>query len=468
MVWFRSKYEGMGEHAAREAVANVLSAHRKISQRYDRIAEYLRPWTSAMALDHIGLDQRQADRSRLKDIARTAYTPFINLVIDTYGQSLKVDGLYTSDRENAAAWRWWQRNRMPAKQTGLHRDALTYGTAYATVLPANGGAGVRINCVSPRRMFCLYGDTYGVPGSDAVSDEFPMQAVEIGANHIRFYDESHVHMFGFEYEPPPGMWWSDKHYRSAWNLPYLGKQAHGLSVIPVVRYKDRWMTDAEEQFGIVEHLLGLQDRITLTNFEQAQTQYFTAFKQRYIIGWAPKDMDEALKQDVATTQFFDDPDVKTGQYAESDLGQYIESRQATVRDFAAVAQVPAQALGANAISNISADGLAALETSKDRKAAEIQTSLGESHEQLLRLCSAVVGDEAGASDFDAEIAWAETSARSFAQTVDGLGKLAAMLNIPPEELWQDIPGWSRERVERAKSARPTGGYPDVSDLLRGV
>ncbi|WP_306592701.1 phage portal protein, partial [Corynebacterium striatum] len=141
------------------------------------------------------------------------------------------------------------------------------------------------------------------------------------------------------------------------------------------------------------------------------------------------------------------------QYEETDLSRYIESRQASVRDFAALAQVPAQSLGANAISNISADGLAALETSKDRQAAEIQTSFGESHEQLLRLCSHAAGDEVGASDFESEVTWEETSSRSFAQTVDGLGKLTTMLGIPAEELWADIPGWTKERVQRAQQAR---------------
>lgn len=181
---------------------------------------------------------------------------------------------------------------------------------------------------------------------------------------------------------------------------------------------------------------------------------------------------EAFRQSVADTQFFDDPDVKVGQYDETDLARYIESRQASVRDFAALAQVPAQSLGANAISNISADGLAALETSKDRQAAEIQTSLGESHEQLLRLCSHASGDEDGAADFEAEVTWEETSSRSFAQTVDGLGKLSTMLGIPPEELWSDIPGWTKERVERARSTARTSnlfsGIADSGDAVDGL
>lgn len=69
----------------------------------------------------------------------------------------------------------------------------------------------------------------------------------------------------------------------------------------------------------------------------------------------------------------------------------------------------------------------------------------------------ISGDEAAAGDFESEVSWEETSARTFAQTVDALGKLSTMLGIPPEELWPDIPGWTKERVERAKNSHRAAG-----------
>lgn len=438
---------------AYDAVVSLLDTHVGERLVFDEIHEYLQPWDADAALRRMGvsLESSTRNRQRLAQLARISHTPFINLVVDTYGQSLKVDGFYNRDSENVAAWRWWQRNRMPSKQTGLHRDALTYGTAYASALPGHDGS-VNISVHSPRRMVTYYGDTVGLPGRPAMADEYPIIALEVGNRHMRLFDETHVYYFGIQRVPGFTRGWLESAYLSPDNLTFIEAREHGLGVAPIVRYRDRWMTEGEEQRGIVQHLLGLQDRIDMTNYEQGQTQYFAAFKQRYVVGWKPQNLEEALRQDAATTQFFKDANVKTGQYEESDLTRYIESRQATVRDLAAVAQVPAQSLGANAISNISADGLAALETSKDRKAAEIQTSLGESHEQLLRLSAYISGDEESAADFDAEVSWAETSARTFAQTVDALGKLATMLGVPPEELWSDIPGWTKERVDRAQAA----------------
>lgn len=463
----------LDKRKAREAVQSMLDTHVGEMREFNEIAAYMRPWDSEEASRRVGASLDSKNREKNGEIARMSQAPFLGLVLDTYGQSLKVDGFYSSDAEQAGAWEWWQRNRMEARQTGLHRAALQYGTAYATALPADDGRAVRIGIHSPRKMVAYYGDQIGLPGSSAVTDEYPILAMEIDRNHIRLFDEEAVYYFGIQHRPELSSQWAESAYYSASNLQWLEPRRHEVGVPPVVRYQDRMMADGEEQRGIIAHLIGLQDRINRTNYEQGVAQYWAAFKQRYVIGWMPDSEAEAFKQSVSDTQFFDDPDVKVGQYDETDMTRYIESRQATVRDFAAVAQVPAQSLGANAISNISADGLAALETSKDRKVSEIQTSLGEGHEQLLRLASYVVGDEEGAADFGAEVKWAETSARTFAQTVDGLGKLATMLGIPAEELWSDIPGWTRERVERAKKRRaatPTldGIYFGPDDLGDGA
>ncbi|MDK8806792.1 phage portal protein [Corynebacterium striatum] len=444
-----------------QAVQELLSTHVAERRRFDNIHEYMVPWGTETAVRRVGSALNSKNREQHAELARMSVAPFVALVVDTYSQSLKVDGFYSSDGDQADAWVWWQRNKMAARQTGLHRAGLTYGTAYASVLPATGGA-LRIGVHSPRRMVTFYSDSLGLPGVPS-SDEYPMLALEVGDRYMRLYDEEFVYFFGVEHAPGDVTGWLDRTYFAPTNLVFQEARPHNMGAVPIVRYQDRMLADGEERRGIVEHLLGLQDRINRTNYEQGVAQHFAAFKQRYVIGWVPNNERQAFKQSVADTQFFDDPDVKVGQYDETDLSRYIESRQASVRDFAALAQVPAQSLGANAISNISADGLAALETSKDRQAAEIQTSFGESHEQLLRLCSHAAGDEVGASDFESEVTWEETSSRSFAQTVDGLGKLTTMLGIPAEELWADIPGWTKERVQRAQQARSS--YPAVDGIF---
>jgi hypothetical protein len=87
---------------------------------------------------------------------------------------------------------------------------------------------------------------------------------------------------------------------------------------------------------------------------------------------------------------------------------------AAIRDFAAIGQIPAQALGIDGISNISDATFAGLEAAKNREAGEITTSLGESHEQLLRLCAYIDGNQAAADDYNSEVRWRDFEARSYA------------------------------------------------------
>jgi hypothetical protein len=57
---------------------------------------------------------------------------------------------------------------------------------------------------------------------------------------------------------------------------------------------------------------------------------------------------------------------------------------------------------------------------------------------------------------DLEVVWRDTSARAFGAIVDGLGKLAAQLGVPPEELWDRIPGATSQDVSRWKATRAAG------------
>lgn len=48
--------------------------------------------------------------------------------------------------------------------------------------------------------------------------------------------------------------------------------------------------------------------------------------------------------------------------------------------------------------------------------------------------------------------WRDTEARSLSTTVDALGKLAQMLNVPVEELWERVPGVTKTDVDRWRKA----------------
>ena len=78
---------------------------------------------------------------------------------------------------------------------------------------------------------------------------------------------------------------------------------------------------------------------------------------------------------------------------------------------------------------------------------------GEAWEQVLELGGQIAGFDV---DPQAEVRWRDTEARALAATVDALGKMAQMLSIPPQELWERVPGVSQQDVERWKVAAEEG------------
>ena len=85
-------------------------------------------------------------------------------------------------------------------------------------------------------------------------------------------------------------------------------------------------------------------------------------------------------------------------------------------------------------------------------------------EQALAEAADISGEE---SDPTSQVRWRDTEARAFAATVDGLGKLAEMLQVPVEELWEKVPGTTKADIDRWKAARAKGdALAGLDELLR--
>ncbi len=378
----------------------------------------------------------------MRELARRARTNYLPLVLDTFAQVLKVDGYFSKTTDGAVEpWQWWQRNRMDSLQAPLFRAALKYGSSYATVLPGTygfGEPGPKITALSPRTMTAVY--------QDPVADTWPMLALDTGQSMWRLYDEEAVYFFGVERYRRP----ASESVIGVGHLTFLEARPHPAGVTPVVRFLDRSGLLGEQQMGIIEPLIELQDHLNEISFEYQVAMYFGAFKQRYVLGWAPEDEAQKLRANAAMTWHIDeDPTtIKIGEFSETSMSGYATALGDKKRDIAAIAQVPAQALGVDGISNISDATLAGLEAAKNRKAGEIATSLGESTEDLLRLCALLDGNLDAATDYDAEVRWRDFESRSYAQTVDGLVKLASGLGLPPEIALEDVPGMTEQKLSR--------------------
>lgn len=412
--------------------------------------------------------------AEVREMARISRINLIAIVVNSMVESMYVDNLRVTNVPDSAedegqspgepedithaVWEAWQKNKLDRGQSGLYRAVFTYGYGYAVVVQGKPVPVIRM--LSPRTMTAMYG----------TSEDWPDLAIERRRqpNRYRLYDETAAYELG--YDP-------DKK-----RFALLGAPAeHGSPYCPVVRYKDAEDLDLEDEpisftlqgtsrdnltdvvAGQVAPLMTLQDQADVTSFMLKSAEWYAAFRQRWVVGWTPSNATDKIKAAASQLWTFEaDPDeVRLGEFSETTLDGYLRSRDGTAKFVATLSQTPVHELIGELV-NLSAEALAAAEAGRNRKIDERKTGLGESHEQL----AGCVGDLMGVEvPDDMEVVWRDTSARAFGAIVDGLGKLAAQLQIPPEALWSKIPGTTRQEIRSWKELREQG---DAIGSLTGL
>jgi hypothetical protein len=413
-------------------------------ERLNRIDRWYR-------FDHDKPHSPRQSTKEYRELGNRAQTPWLGLVVATVAQELYVEGYRRADDDtNADAWDVWQANGMDRRQIAVHRAALAYGTSYVTVLPGETMAGdpmPAMRGVSPRRMIAFY--------RDEEDDEWPLyglRATPARVNgqkgwRLRLYDDELVYFLQCGHDGD--------------EMTYIEYREHGAGVpgAPIVRFAN--MLDLEERAdGEVEPFISIAGRIDQTTFDRLVVQRFASWVVRTISGMSPPDhltgeSEEQYRErtKVALTAadilIADDADTKFGSLPSTPLDGFIAAHEADVKSLAAVTQTPPHHL-LGQMANLSAEALAAAEASKSRKIEERKHSFGESWEQALRLAD-------GAADYNAQVRWRDTESRSLAQTADALGKLATMLGVPVEALWERIPGVTQQDLARWKRLADEGG-----------
>jgi hypothetical protein len=383
-----------------------------------------------------------------RELRERAMTRWLKYVVRSLAQGLYVEGYRRSDQtqsENQKPWQVWQANGLDARQIPIHRNAMAHALSYVVVLPGEGQSGSPLPVVrgySARKMMAFY--------QDVATDEWPMFALrgdqitaEDGSRAWRFrlYDEEAIYLF-------------DGTDKSGGGLTYIETKEHGVGVCPVVRYVNEIDLEGRAD-GEVEPNIDLAARIDQDTFDRLIVQRFGAWAVRWIAGLEMPAVDadrraEKLRAGIEDVLISESPDTKFGALPTTPLSGFIEARDSDIRDLAVVTQTPPQDLLGQMV-NLSAEALAAAEAGRTRKWEERKHTFGEAHEQMLRLAGHVMGDEQSANDFSAQVVWRDMESRSLAQVADAFGKLVQMLGVPPEVLWEKLPGWTQQDVERAKA-----------------
>lgn len=414
---------------------DLWPAFKAEKERLDKLDAWYR-W------DHDRPHVPRQSTTEYQQLTDRSQAPWGALIVTAVAQQMYLDGYRSKGAaDDSPAWDAWQANGMDARQVPLHRAAFAYGYSFETVLPGTAPDGSPMPVmrgVSPRRMQAFY--------LDPAEDEWPAYALRADPAsvdgkkgwRVRVYDDTQVHELTLASGDARPM--------------FLDSFDHGVGVCPVVRFCNQLDLEGRAD-GEIEPFIPLFGRIDQTAFDRLVVQRFSSFIVRTIAGMAkPEDADDAraasLLLRVSDLLVADDPDTKFGSLPATPLSGFIEAHEADVRTLAALAQTPAHEM-LGQMANLSAEALAAAEASLTRKVEERKHTLGESHEQALRLASGLMGDLEGAADYSAQVRWRDMESRSLSQVADALGKMATMLGVPVQMLWEKIPGWTDQDVEEA-------------------
>lgn len=400
-----------------------------------------------------------------RDLASRAQAPWGRRVVTAVTDQLYVEGYRAATTEdNADPWGWWQANGLDARQIAVHEATVGYGLAYTVVTSGKSWLGEPmpvIRGLDPSQMVAVY--------EDPAWDDWPVYALravptKIGDRtswKLRVYDDELVHSLVIT--------------ESGGSVRHISDEAHGAAVCPVVRFTNHLDLRGRAD-GDIEPIIPVLGKIDQTSYDRLVVQRYASWKVRTIAGMSPPETLEGETEaqyrertkkrlQVEDILVADDPETKFGVLAETSLEGFINAHDADVRVLAAVSQSPAHEL-IGQMANLSAESLAAAEASLTRRVVRTKHPLGESWEQTLRLSGNVMGDDNAARDLAAQVVWRDMESRSLSQEADALGKLAQMLGIPVEVLWDKVSILTQTDVERAKKlAQEPGGIESMLQQL---
>lgn len=385
----------------------------------------------------------------LKDIARISRLNMCGVAVNTFARGLSAVGFRSpTEQDDEPAWSWWQRHRLDARQSQAHKQTLTYGESFVSVLPDDRmGDPARPVIWSPLSAHVEYAEP---------DDLFPERATLIRRTaegwSVLLVDDVTVTPAilrsapkGSEGQKVDGVRMGDIEVTGE---PWEHGATHdGRPVCPVVRFTDETSDEGARAVGVVEPLIDLNRAMNQVNFDRLVVARFGAHDQKLIIGWtAPKDRLIRLSSSHIGAIDEHPDDVRVDSWKASPLSPYNELIREMREQVALEAAIPLWAAGN--ISNVSTDTAAMIEAAHQRELQIKRESLGESWETVIRLAVAMEGDPEPSPE--AEMVWRETQARAFGAVVDGIQKLASIpadaAGVPVEEMLDIIPGMTQQRI----------------------
>lgn len=365
----------------------------------------------------------------LQDLSATNY---IGMITSTPVERMQIRGFRfgepgSTDDDAAAIW---NENDMDLQAHSIHMNAAKYGLAYALVTPAAQGEKYPTITSEDPRTAIVYRDpihpTKAIAGLRMWEDEVLGRILAV----LYLPEGSYGFIGPYIYETD-GMSLQDLRQRLIDQTPSpAGFQRAGfvanpedLQEVPLVEYVWRPDTGALPQPECGLEVRTVQDRINQQVFQRLCISHFQAYKQRWATGLTlPKRKKNGQLKgnkkifDPGFDQLWISENElgKFGEFESTDISPILQAVQDDVGAMATMTKTPAHYLMGK-MANISGETLTQAESGLASKCWLRMSSMGWSHERVMKLCFALMQDKR-AKDPTATVLWAQPGRELIADT----------------------------------------------------
>jgi len=362
------------------------------------------------------------------------------LVVDAVEERLNVEGFRfgTDPKSDKDAWTIWQANCLDAESQLAHSESLIKGDAYAIVWGDDEG-NPKVSIESPRDVVVAF-----APGNRKKRVAALKRWRDDDGFHCTLFTPDFVYKFDKDDRNVNGDWKPAMITSEPWPLP------NPLGVVPVVPLTNRGSLTSS--YGVSEFLnvIPQQDAVNKLLADMLIASEYIAYPQRYVTGMEIP-IDETTGRPIAPFNVSldkllvaEDPAAKFGSLTAGDLQNYVTGIETLVQHIASQTRTPPHYFYLNG-NFPSGDAIKSAETGLVAKTRRKMRFFGESWEEVMRLCFAVLNDPR-ASIIDSETIWADPEYRSEAELADALIKRSA-IGVPKQQLWEDA-GYTQTQIAR--------------------
>lgn len=456
-----------------EAWLDVLES--RLSARQAQMAELNDWYTGNHPLPFVTPAHQAKLRNEFRQLLADSRSNFMELVIDTTRERLRVDGFRLSGSENEDAdresWGIWQANGMDMESGVAFTEALVKGVSYLSVWEGERrGDPPTLAAEDPLQTIVGYESGSGFRRREAALKVW--QDEWTGVFRANVYLPDAIVKFEAAGSEIGGATASSSSWSFSWSGASDATAARAkrwrrissgdvirnpVGVVPIVPLRNKPRRSVVEGVSEIDSVVRVQAQVNSFVFLLALAMYFGSHRQRWMAG-VPL-YDESGKPlevfNVAIDRLWasENPDARFGDFDQTDVSGYLNAIEQQVQHIAVMTRTPRHMLLPQG-QEPSGDAIKSAEAGLIAKVRDRQVSFGEGLEEALRLARRFNGSSD--TPVDSEIVWKDPQIRSEAEVTDAAIKRFQAGLTPWHQTVEDL-GYSATRI--ALMLEAFGGVP---------